>query len=431
MQPGAWFARTEGSPNAHRNILHNSLPFALQAGAADMKRLASDIWDGLRFQAGRTVLSTAAVCIGMTALTILLAVMGGLKAKSKALIEEMGANVFMIVPADEGSKDSQQLDTRHLGILQGSLKGASVAGIRKISIKIPGKDVSITVFAADAEYFSMHKWRLTAGRLPDLYDHAQANRVIVIPEHLAETMEWQPGKTVLIRNMPFTVTGITRRPGTALEQDYRDASFAPNDSTVFMPISCSSSLISEADYKAFKLSMIAVKTHDPSLMESTVAASRRLLQGNTDRKPFNWITPESVLQNVRHLQKIIGLTAGSVALLCLILGGTTLMSLMVANVRDRIPEIALRRALGATARNIASLFVAEACFVTVTASLAGMLIAFTSLSLAKAQFPIPLALNPATMLLPVAVSMLLGMVFSYLPARMATSITPAEALRND
>jgi hypothetical protein len=51
---------------------------------------------------------------------------------------------------------------------------------------------------------------------------------------------------------------------------------------------------------------------------------------------------------VRRLQSTIQVTVGSIALLCLVLGGTTLMSLMVANVRDRVTEIGLRRALGAT-----------------------------------------------------------------------------------
>jgi putative ABC transport system permease protein len=120
-----------------------------------------------------------------------------------------------------------------------------------------------------------------------------------------------------------------------------------------------------------------------------------------------------------------------VALLCLALGGTTLMSLMLANVRDRIPEIGLRRSLGAMPSDIAMLFVAEGCLVTAGASAAGIAAAGAVAALGAGAFPAPVTLGGTAVLIPALASVGLGAIFSWWPARMAARLPPAEALRND
>lgn len=146
---------------------------------------------------------------------------------------------------------------------------------------------------------------------------------------------------------------------------------------------------------------------------------------------FTYVTPDTLLAGLRRLQATIRWSVGSIAALCLLLGGTTLMSLMLANVRDRVGEIGLRRALGARARDVAALFVLEACLVTLAAAAAGGLVAALVLWPARARFPAPLVFGPGTFLVPVLASVGLGIIFSYWPARMASRISPAEALRNE
>ncbi len=94
-------------------------------------------------------------------------------------------------------------------------------------------------------------------------------------------------------------------------------------------------------------------------------------------------------------------------------------------------EIGLRRALGATRFDIAALFVTEACAVTLAAAAFGTIAGSLLLGLVRARFGAPLAVDRLTWLVPVLVSVVLGIAFSYWPARMASRISPAEALRNE
>lgn len=396
-----------------------------------MKRMLSDVWDGLRFQPGRTALSILALCVGMTALTVLLAVLGGLREKSKAIIKEIGANVFLILPADGGSLNSSMLTLSSSAIIQKSIPDSKIGAIRLFSFNTQSPRLNLRVFAADNNYFQMQNRTLLRGRMPDQHDHDTANRVALITSTLADSTGWQINSTIHINNIPFVIAGILDRPAISLAEDSPDIVYAPDQSTVLVPLACSGPWMKDQDIKRRRLDMIAVQVQEPSKLESIVKATKRILSTAAERGEYAWITPDSLLHNIRSLQRTVALTAGSVALLCLVLGGTTLMSLMTANVRDRIGEIALRRTLGATARDIAVLFITEACIVTLTASLTGITIAVILTKTAHTFVNLPAAISPVTLILPLGVSILLGALFSYLPVRLATAITPAEALRND
>jgi ABC-type antimicrobial peptide transport system permease subunit len=343
----------------------------------------------------------------MTSLTILLAVMGGLRQKSRD--EDMGANVFVILPGEKTEVIDGELNLDKREMLSASLDSTSVAAARTYSLRVANFAQPVRVFAVEDAYFSIHDTSPSAGRLLDDFDHTRAARVAVVSDTLAYEANWQLGQSIYLGQALFTIVGIIERPGTALEKETSDKSFVPDDT----------------------VDLIEVKAKGSSELEATVAAARRLLVGRSDTDPYTWITPASILKNVTRLEQIIGLTAGSVAILCLVLGGTTLMSLMVANVRDRILEIALRQTIGATPREIAALFVVESCIVTLCGSIVGISFALILISLSSGHFTLPIHLGPGGVLIPLLTAVAMGMCFSYLPAKMAMAITPAEALRND
>ncbi|MDD4873103.1 MAG: ABC transporter permease [Kiritimatiellae bacterium] len=398
-----------------------------------MNRILSDIWDGIRSQPGRTGLSFMAIGIGMISLTVLLAVLGGLRERSRLMIKEMGANVFAILPQRSDTlSGTNEIHESHATLIASNFPGCMVSGTRRFQAEIPGIEGTITLIACDEKLLDVRQWQLLTGRFIDTHDIKTFERNVVITKAISNTRGWEIGQVVSIKNEPFSIVGILAPGNDALETEGAGSSISMEEKSIFIPLSASKLWLDPNQGNYYNLDTIFIRVPETANLPGIMSSVQRVLTGPYEKADrFSWITPEVLLRGIRRLQAAIGFTVGSVALLCIILGGTTLMSLMVANVRDRITEIGLRRALGATPRDIAMLFVLEACLVTGTASIVGTTFCHLILFTAKQYLPSPIHLDGGTFLAPILLSIILGIIFSYGPAKMAAHISPSEALRND
>jgi len=181
-----------------------------------------------------------------------------------------------------------------------------------------------------------------------------------------------------------------------------------------------------------RLDGLLVAAPDVAALGGTARDARRLLtQAMFGTEGIEWITAEGLLAPLRRLERTVSLVGGGIASLCLLLGGCTMMALMLANVRERVLEIGLRRALGATTRDIVSLFVLEAAAVSLGAALSGVTLAWLGLHLLTRHLTIPATFEPGVVATVVLAVLVLSVLFSSLPAGVAARIEPAEALRYD
>ena len=160
-------------------------------------------------------------------------------------------------------------------------------------------------------------------------------------------------------------------------------------------------------------------------------AAALLAQPGVGAEGVEWTTPETLLRGVRRWQRAIAWTAGSGGALGMLLGAVTLAGMLLTGVRERIPEIGLRRALGARRREIARLFVAEALALTGVAAVAGLAAAEGALRALGGRFPLPYRFGAETRILPLALALGIALLCSLGPAWMAARLPPAEALRNE
>jgi len=392
--------------------------------------LLRDVWDGIRVQPGRIGLSFMAIGVGITALTVLVAVLGGLQQRSEQMLQEFGADVFALVQKKSGGR--KRLRREHVDMLAVNLPHCVVTGIRKQRVPTYGTAKEVEVIMTDAQFLNVRQWPLVSGRFLDARDIRARQRSLVVSRALSRKWNWNPGDTVSLKETPFTVVGVVDPGGGLLEVEEADSSASLGDQVVFVPAEIPTYWLDRIDITPDAVHALFVRVERSGEFDASLKKAQRLMaQPEYEVKGLEWITPDTLLKRIRRLQQTIRLTVGSIAMLCLVLGGTTLMSLMVANVRDRVSEIGLRRALGATPWDVASLFLLEACLVTGVAGIAGSLITHIILSLLQGRFPVPLRLGWISMLLPLMVSILLGAIFSYAPARAAAHVAPSEALRND
>lgn len=393
--------------------------------------LWEDVAEGIRAQPGRTGLSCLALAIGIAALAVLTAVLGGLDQRAQGIVRELGVQVFGIVGGGDESGGRERLGRAHAELLAANLPDCGVAGVRVESVRVAGDRAAVGVVSADAELAKVRGWRLADGRFLDELDIRSRARVAVLSAEVSRQWGKQVGEVVTLRTLPFQVVGIVDAGGGRPAPELSRAGVGLGSRLLFVPWTAPAPW-RQTDHHADTVDAVFVRADTESGYRRGLAASIRLLrQPDQAAAGLSWVTPDDLLAGIRRLQRMIRWTAGSVAGLCLLLGGTTLMSLMVANVRDRVPEIGLRRALGATGGDIAALFVAEALVVTGLAAVAGTLAAHLILLPAGDAFPVPVQFGWRTALLPGCCAAAMGMLFSLGPARAAARIVPSEALRNE
>jgi len=393
-----------------------------------------DVMDGMRVQRGRIGLSFLAVVVGIMAMTVLVAVLGGLQMHARKLIEDFGVNVFAIRRNAQESKTEPGASLRltHAAMLMANLDGCLFAPVQHDTARIGGTETTVDVITSVPQLLNIKGWRIRSGRFLDEADLLYRERYAVITRALADKYGWHVDSTIELRDTPFVVVGVLDSDDTMRGESGSSVDDAFGTYRVIVPISLPAFWLEGRRIPEDRLDTIYILTKDAHTYEKRLAEARRLLaQPDQHVDDLSWITPETLLARIRRLQRTIKWTVGSVALLCLALGGTTLMSLMVANVRDRVQEIGLRRALGAEPIDIALLFLVEALMITVVAGGMGAMIAHAFLFATQSRFPVPLRLGWLSMLIPLVTAVILGMGFSYWPARMASRIAPSEALRND
>lgn len=401
------------------------------------RRLASllrDIWIGVRSQPGRAGLSFMGIAIGMAALTILLAVLGGLREKSRRMIRELGVNVFVVTQnlgEEEDGRRGPELSPKHVALLEAGLPGHLVAATRLSSVPSSSVKSGLTVVETSPALCRLRGWSLAEGRFLDERDLRNREHSAVATRAAARLMNWRVGDTIVLRTAPFRLVGIVDAGGDVLSAEGADRAVAIGEHVVFVPLTVMQTWRPD-DMDVTGADAIYVRAPEPRQMDASVLRAQRLMsQPDLGLTGLSWITPWTLVRQLTRLEELIKLTVGSIAFLCLVLGGTTLMSLMLANVRDRIPEIGLRRTLGAGPRDIGILFLTEACAITLAAAAVGAVAAHGLLFLGRDAFPVPLSLGLGTVVLPILSAVVLGVAFSYWPARLAAGINPADALRNE
>lgn len=393
-----------------------------------------DISENLRARPGRAALSFVALAIGMTALVVVAAVLGGLDLRARRIVEDLGADVFVILPDQEAAAAGPTglLRVRHAEALRANLSGARISVARIFDNVSTDGDRFVRVIATDGELARVRPWRLLAGRFLDERDMQSRERVALASERVAVDQNLRLGDSVTLGQVAVQVVGFIAIEADALENEASSPALLPGERVFLVPRTLDAVWFSRGGTEQDLIHAIYVRAPDPPGVARAMEQAKLLLaQPDLQAPPVSFITADTLLARIRALQSAIRYTAGSVALLCLGLGGTTLMSLMIANVRERVSEIGLRRALGATRGDVASLFVVEAVWLTLASACAGLMVGLGLLWAVRDQIPVPLRLDFATLFTPVLVAVVAGIAFSYWPARLAARIAPAEALRNE
>jgi putative ABC transport system permease protein len=397
-------------------------------------------WRALVRNKMRSFLTTLGIVIGVAAVIAMVAIGDGAKAKVEQAFAAMGSNMLIVLPGSTsaggvmgGFGSMPTITWDDLRAIQNEVPAVRYAapGLRSTA-SVVAEDLNWTtsVNGTGPDYFKIRDWPAAKGALFGPSDVDSATKVVVLGQTVSDRL-FGPGidtigRSVRIKNVPFTVVGVLRAKGQSpMGQDYDDA--------VFVPYTTFQAKI-QGGLKNYLSGTIFVGA-DPragaARAEAQVRAllrdRHRLADGADDDFSIRNLTEmaSATEEGTRTLTTLLA----SIAAVSLLVGGIGIMNIMLVSVTERTREIGVRMAVGARGQDILLQFLVEALTLSVAGGAIGVVLGLgTAIRLASA-FGWPILFRPDVIGIAVAFSGVVGVGFGLYPARKASQLDPIQALR--
>jgi putative ABC transport system permease protein len=395
----------------------------------------------------RTMLTLLGIVFGVGSVVAMVSVGEGAQREILATIEAMGARTTHIqareVPdtelqsrVNESAGLSRADVTSILGLLErhGGPKVTGVAWRRRHTLQVtdlPVSAQSINVLAVSPSIFQVHRLKLGEGRPLAPLDEARYQRSAVLGHELARKSfpNGALGQKIRLDYAFYEVVGVLAPRADVKGELPVDPQVY--DQAVLIPMSSQFEELSpEPAYGELELVSMEVGT-----TEETLALKRALIpilaQLHGGLEDVEIISPEELLEQRKAAQSVLNMVLISIAAISLVVGGIGIMNIMLANILERIPEIGLRRAVGARKRDIRDQFLMEAVLISVVGGLLGLVLGLGGGWIVSVVAETPFAFAWESMVLSFGISLVVGVVFGFVPALRAAGVDPIEALRGE
>ena len=141
--------------------------------------------------------------------------------------------------------------------------------------------------------------------------------------------------------------------------------------------------------------------------------------------------PELLLKQEQRTKDIFNIVLGAIASISLLVGGIGIMNIMLASVMERIKEIGIRQAIGATKRDIVLQFLMEATLLSISGGLIGIILGVAFSKIIMELTDILTIVSPLSVIISFGVSASVGIIFGYMPSQRAAAQDPVESLRHE
>ncbi len=304
--------------------------------------------------------------------------------------------------------------------LNKSLQGAQVLGI-------------------DSHYFNVYGYIVRTGREFLQSDYDQFRKVVILDQTAASSLfqeESAVGKTIEINTEPFTVVGVAQVASqfepviNSMEDYYNYLGNESSSGTVFMPSSawCIA-------YQYDEPQNVAVKAGSVEAMTTVGTPCADILNAKlyNEDKDLRY-RAQNTLETVEQQQKINESTNQQlvwIASISLLVGGIGVMNIMLVSVTERTSEIGLKKAIGAKKRMILMQFLTEAAVLTSMGGLLGVAAGIGMAQIISRMAQVPVAINIPATIIAVLFSMVIGLIFGFMPSIKAANLNPIDAIRHE
>lgn len=412
----------------------------------------------------RAILTTLGIIFGVAAVIAMLAIGNGAQQKILEQLKIVGANNVFIktnFSADISDENKEDKKTFSPGL---TLK--DFANIKELipNIRLSSPQVAFDCYAnstskrektklvgVNSDYFRLFSLELQSGSYFNKTHDNHHKKVCVLGSKISKKLfpNTSPlGKVIRVKKLNLTVVGVLNNL-SGVSDNLQDMGINDYNSEIYMPIQTmllryrdrsSIQLVDPmewVDENALKivknpnqLDKISIQFTNANELQSGVELIGKLLKRkHNNAEDYNLVIPEQLLKQQKETDDLFNLLLGAIASISLLVGGIGIMNIMLASVMERIKEIGLRMAIGATKNDIKAQFVFEALFISLSGGIAGILLGVLLSSLIETFLLMPVMISNFSIFISFFISVLVGIIFGYLPAKKAAEQNPVTSLR--
>ena len=382
----------------------------------------------------RTFLTMLGIIIGVMAVIVIVGLGNGMTQSMRDSFSAMGTNTLSINIWGYGSRTVTVEDVYAIGTKNPDL-------IRSISPQIDFSNNTpkvgtttyrySTVAGVDENFTSMKNYTVAQGRGLQYMDMKDNKQVCVIGDYLNRVAYGGRGvgQTIKLGPYKFRIVGVLNAKvnNTSMQQ-------GSDDDCIYLPYTIAMRLSNTAMASSY----IAIMSDESKANEAKAVVEAYLTDLFKSDSAFYVYSASEWLEEMNNMINMVIVVLTGIASISLLVGGIGIMNIMLVSVTERTREIGIRKALGAKERVILGLFVTEAATTSALGGVLGIGLGYLLSALANRILPLVMSdmemtVSPSLGSVAVAfgISVGIGVLFGYLPAKRAARLNPIEALRYD
>ena len=374
----------------------------------------------------RSFLTMLGIIVGVAAVIILISLMNGMTGMITDTFNEMGTTSITVSVQNRGGsrtvyeEDIYALRDENPELLSGVSPNVSLG---RAMLKAPGDGESIntSVTGVSEEYADMKLLKITQGRFLSYIDMVNHSRTCVIGSYIQKEVFGGNAlnQTLKINGNSYQVVGVLE------EKD--DSSQGSSDDVVYIPYTTASRLSSSSYISSYTITAKSDEKVDAAIdyLEA------KLLEKIGDDDYFSVSGLGEILDMATEMLDTMELLLVCIAGISLLVGGIGIMNIMLVSVTERTREIGIRKSLGATGRAIMSQFVIEAGTVSGVGGVFGIILGSIIAIVVGNMLGLTATPSLGAIAIAFGVSVGIGILFGYLPAKNAAKLNPIDALRHE
>ena len=398
--------------------------------------------EAIRSRRMRSSLTMLGILIGIAAVMLTVGLGQGAQAQVRSQINQLGSNLLIVSPGSTttssgirgGRGSASTLTTRDAVALASPVVAPDIAKVAPVvtgsqSLTAGTTNWTTNVVGTTPDWLPVRARALTQGRFFSAAELNDAAAVTVLGSTTATELfggRDALGQSVTINGTAFTVIGLLNTAGSSTTTD--------DDDQALVPQTTYSSRVASSG-NATGISTLYIQARSTDSLSAAYQEANKALMGThgvtATAADFTISSQQSLLTTATATDKTLTVLLAGIAAISLLVGGIGVMNIMLVSVTERIREIGLRKALGATPRVVRRQFLVEASTLGLAGGVLGIALGLVGAQVLPRFIDQPVTIPPFVGVGALVIALIIGIVAGVYPASRAARLAPIDALRSE